>query len=125
MTEDELSSHIIKAAIKVHRILGPGLLESVYEKVLAYDLRKSGFTVRNQVPIKINYEDIVFDEGFRGDLIVEDKVIVEIKSVKALEPVFYKQVLTYLRFSGKKLGLLLNFNMVMLKAGIKRVVLGL
>ncbi|MBN1409794.1 MAG: GxxExxY protein [Spirochaetales bacterium] len=125
MEEDDLSNKIINAAIKVHKRLGPGLLESVYEKALNYELEKMNLLVELQKPMKIVYEDVTFDNGFRADLVIEDKVILEIKSVKALEHIHFKQLLTYLRLSGKKLGLLLNFNVEVMKNGIKRVVNGL
>jgi GxxExxY protein len=122
MNENELSNIIIGAAIKVHKILGPGLLESVYERVLCYELRKLNLVVDAQKPIQIQYEEITFDEGFKADVIVEDKVIIEIKSIKSFDPIHHKQLLTYLRLSKKKLGLLLNFNVDIMKKGIKRVV---
>ena len=125
MTENEIAKEIVDAAYKIHKELGPGLLESVYETVLAYELEKRGFQVERQVPIKIRFEDIVFDEGFRADLLVESKVITELKSVEKVRPVFKKQLLTHLRLSNRKLGLLINFNEVLIKDGITRVVNGL
>ena len=107
MNENEISEIIIECSIRIHKQLGPGLLESVYEKVLAYELIKKGLNVKQQIPIPIKYENIVFDEGFRADLIVNDKVIVELKSIKNFEEVHSKQLLTYLRLADKKLGLLL------------------
>ena len=124
MHENEITDKIINCAIKVHKLLGPGLLESVYEKVLAYEMKKHNLHVEIQKSIPIKYEDIVFEQGFRADLVVDDKVIIELKSVKNLEPVHAKQLLTYLRLTNKKLGLLLNFNEVLLKDGIKRVING-
>ena len=105
-TENQLSKIVLDAAFKVHTKSGPGLLESVYEGILAHELRKQGLQVQRQVPIRIRYEDLVFDEGFRADLLVEDKVIVELKSLEKLVPVHSKQVLTQLRLSERRLGLL-------------------
>src|SRR5487761_2508978 len=125
LTENELSKIILDAAFKVHTRTGPGLLETVYEVTLAYELQKQGLRVQRQVPIPIRYDELTFDEGFRADLLVEDKVIVELKSVEKLIPVHGKQVLTQLRLSGRRLGLLLNFGEVHLKNGIERIVNGL
>jgi GxxExxY protein len=116
---------VLDAAFKVHTRCGPGLLESVYEVILAYELDKAGLHVQRQAPIRIRYEGLVFDEGFRADLVVGDLVIVELKSVEKLIPVHSKQVLTQLRLSQKRLGLLLNFGEVRLKDGIERIVNGL
>jgi len=124
-TENQLSKIILDAAFKVHTKSGPGLLESVYEVILAHELRKQGLQVERQVPIRIRYEELVFDAGFRADLLVEDKVIVELKSVEKLVPVHSKQVLTQLRLSERLLGLLINFGEVHLKNGIERIVNGL
>ena len=124
-SENEIATMVLNAAFKVHTTLGPGLLESVYEAVLAYELGKGGLAVRRQAPIPIRYEGLVFEEGFRADLIAEERVIVELKSVEKLAPVHGKQVLTQLRLSGCRLGLLINFGEVHLKDGIKRVVNGL
>lgn len=125
MNENELSKLILDAAFKVHTKTGPGLLETVYEVSLAHELRKQGLKVERQVPIPVRYDDLVFEEGFRADLLVEDKVIVELKSVEKLVRVHGKQVLTQLRLSDRKLGLLLNFGEVHLKNGIERIVNGL
>ena len=125
MTENEIAKEIVDAAYKIHKILGPGLLESVYETVLAYELEKRGLQVKRQVPIKIRFMDIVFDEGFRADLLVEDKVITELKSVEKIRPVYKKQLSTHLRLSNRKLGLLINFNEELIKNGITRIVNGL
>jgi GxxExxY protein len=125
MTENEIAAQIVDAAYKIHTRLGPGLLESVYEVVLAHELKKRGLRVVRQVPIPIIYDDIKFDEGFRADLIVEGKVIVELKSVEALLPVHKKQVLTHLRLANLKLGLLINFGEALIKDGISRIVNGL
>ncbi len=125
MTENEIAKQAVDAAYKVHTTLGPGLLESVYEIVLAHELRRRGINVARQVPVSIQYEAIVFDEGFRADLIVDDKVIIEVKSVEKVAPVHKKQLLTYLRLTDKRLGLLINFNEELIKSGISRVVNGL
>jgi GxxExxY protein len=125
LTEDQLSKLILDAAFRVHTRTGPGLLETVYEVILAYELRKQGLQVQRQVPIRIQYDELVFDEGFRADLLVEDKVIVELKSVEKLIPVHSKQVPTQLRLSERRLGLLINFGEVHLKHGIERIVNGL
>ena len=122
MDENEIAKRIIDAAMTVHRKLGPGLLESVYEKTLAYELAKPGLSVKVQVPIPIKYDEMVFDNAFKADLIVEEKVIVELKSVEIIQPVHKKQLLTYLRLSDKRLGLLINFGSALLKDGISRVV---
>lgn len=105
--------------------LGPGLLESVYETVLAYELKRRGLQVERQVPVAIVYDNIKFDEGFRADLIVQEKVIVELKSVENVVPVHKKQLLTYLRLADKRLGLLINFGSELIRNGISRVVNGL
>ncbi len=122
MTENEISYKIIGAAIELHKKLGPGLLESVYENALAYDLREISLKILQQVPMPLIYKEVKMEAGFRLDLLVEDKVIVEIKSVEILAPVHYSQLLTYLRLSNKKLGLLINFNSEVLKSGIHRIV---
>lgn len=122
MDFNEITDKIIKASIRIHKKLGPGLFESVYEKLLVYELSKMGFRIKSQVSIPIIYDGITFDEGFRADIIVNDKVIIEVKSVKSLESVHSKQVLTYIRLTNIKLGILLNFNEALLKHGIKRVV---
>jgi GxxExxY protein len=124
MKTNEITQIILDAAFHVHTELGPGLLESVYEIVLAHELKKRGLRVERQKPIPIRYEELTFEEGFRADLLVEDKVIVELKSVEVLAPVHPKQVLTYLRLSGRKVGLLLNFGTVRLKDGIERIING-
>ena len=125
MTENEIATQIVDAALKIHTKLGPGLLESVYEVVLAHELKKRGLRVVRQAPTPIVYDDIKFDEGFRADLIVEDKVIVELKSVETVVPVHKKQVLTHLRLTNLKLGLLINFGEELIKNGISRIVNGL
>lgn len=121
MTENEIATQIVDAAYKIHTTLGPGLLESVYETVLAHELSKRGLRVIRQQGIAVDYEGVHMDIGFRADLIVEDKVIVEIKSVEALAPVHKKQLLTYLRLADKRLGLLINFDTDFIKHGIARV----
>ena len=124
MTENEIAKQILNAAFLVHTRLGPGLLESVYEVVLAYELEKTGLTAERQKSMPIMYDNIRFDEAFRSDLVVNGKVIVELKSVESLLPVHAKQLLTQLRLSGLKLGLLVNFGAAHLKNGIKRVING-
>jgi len=124
-TENQLSKIILDAAFRVHRNSGPGLFETVYEVILTHELRKHGLQVQRQVPVRIRYDELVFDEGFRADLPVEDKVIVELKSVEKLLPVHSKQVLTQLRLSQRRLGLLINFGEIHLKNGIERIVNGL
>jgi GxxExxY protein len=125
MTENEISKQVVDSAFKIHTRLGPGLLESVYEAVLAYELRKRGLRVERQKAIPVVYEEVRLDEGFRADLVVEDKLIIELKSVEAIAPVHKKQLLTYLRLSNLKLGLLINFSEELIKNGISRVVNGL
>ena len=124
MTENEIAKQILNAAFLVHTRLGPGLLESVYEVVLAYELEKSGLTAERQKSMPIMYDNIRFDEAFQSDLVVNGTVIAELKSVDALLPVHAKQLLTQLRLSGLKLGLLINFGEAHLKNGIKRVING-
>ena len=123
MEANDITYQVRGAAFRVHAALGPGLLESVYEAALKYELEKGGLQVQNQVGIPMIYKEIKFDLGFRLDLLVEQQVIVEIKSVEALNEVHFKQVMTYLRLSNKELGLLINFNVMLLKDGIKRVAL--
>jgi iron complex transport system substrate-binding protein len=125
MKENELASTIMDASFQIHRELGPGLLESVYETVLARLLSDRGLVVERQAPVRITFNGIDFDEGFRADLLVEGKVIVELKSVEHLQPVHSKQLLTYLRLTGCKLGLIINFGENLLKNGFKRVANGL
>lgn len=122
MNENELSKVIITAAMNVHSHLGPGLLESAYEECLFYDLKNSGLHVDKQRALPLIYKEVKLDAGYRVDLFVERKVIIEIKSVEALNEVHFAQVLTYLRLSNCKLGLLLNFNVKSMKDGIKRIV---
>ncbi len=125
MTENEIGTVVIDAAITVHRELGPGLLETVYEVVLARELQERGLRVERQVPVDIVYKGIRFDEGFRADLRVEDQVIVELKSVETVTAAHKKQVQTYLRLTGCRLGYLLNFGEALMKTGITRCVNGL
>ena len=125
MHENQIGKIILAAAIEVHRSLGPGLLESVYEAILAHELQKRGLAVRRQVPIPIKYDELIFDEGFRADLIVADLVIIELKSVTQIAPAHRKQIQTYLKLSGYKLGYLLNFGEALLRDGIVRAVNGL
>ena len=121
----ELTGKIISCAIEVHKALGPGLLESAYEECLAYELRNAGLKVERQKPLPVVYKEIRLDCGYRIDILVEDAVIVEMKSVDALIPVHEAQILTYLKFSEKKIGLLMNFNVILLKNGLKKYVLNL
>jgi len=122
MHENEIARLIVGAAYKIHTTLGPGLLESVYEAVLFYELEKLGLVVARQVPIPVVYSEIKFDEGFRADLMVAGKVIVELKSIEKVAPVHKKQLLTYLKLANKRLGLLINFGEALIKYGITRVV---
>jgi len=117
----ELSGRILGCAIEVHRELGPGLLESVYRHCLAHELRAAGITVRQEVSIPVRYKGELFDCGFRADLLVEDVLLVELKAVERLLPIHEAQLLTYLKLSDLRLGLLLNFNAVPLKTGIRRL----
>ena len=125
MTENDIAKVIVDACFKIHTILGPGLLESVYEAVLTYELEKRGLRVVRQLSLPVVYETVKLDEGFRADLVVEDMVIVELKSVETLAPVHKKQLLTYLRLSGCKLGLLINFGSALIKDGIVRIANGM
>jgi GxxExxY protein len=109
MTENEIARIIVDAAYRIHTRLGPGLLETVYERTLEYELKKLGLRVLRQHPVPVIYDEVELEEAFRADLIVEDKVMVELKSVEELAPVHKKQLLTYLRLAGKRLGLLINF----------------
>jgi GxxExxY protein len=119
---DQITRRIIGAAIEVHKTLGPGLLESAYETCLAYELRQRGFKVEQQRPLPVVYKDVKLDCGYRLDLVVEDSVIVEIKAVEQLAPIHDAQLLSYLRLSGIRVGLLLNFHVRVLKNGLKRIV---
>jgi len=123
--ENRIAKEIVDASFNIHLSLGPGLLESVYEVVLAHELVKRGLYVERQKTISIQYNGLVFDEGFRADIVVERLVIVELKSVENIAPVHKKQLLTYLRLTNKKLGLLINFGSALIKNGIFRIVNGL
>jgi GxxExxY protein len=125
MTENEIGKVVVDSAIAVHRRLGPGLLESVYEVILAYELRQRGLRVDRQVPVPIEYQGMKFDEAFRADIVVEDKVVVELKSVEQVNGAHKKQLQTYLRLTGYKLGFLLNFAEELMRKGITRAVNGL
>lgn len=125
MKEDDIARIVINAALALHKELGPGLLESVYEVLLADMLRESGFSVTRQEPVAIRFRGKLFDEGFRADRIVEGLVLIELKSISALATVHKKQVLTYLRLSGLKLGLLINFGGELLRGNVERLVNGL
>jgi len=122
MTENEISKIVFDCALKVHKSLGPGLLESAYEECLYYELKKFGIIVQKQKPLPLIYEDVKLEIGYRVDLIIENKVILEIKSVDALNDIHLAQILTYLKLSDCKLGMLINFNVVLIKDGIRRVV---
>jgi len=122
MNENEISYKVIGAALEIHKTLGPGLLESVYEAALAYNLKQLGFDVNTQLPVPLIYKEVKQDVGYRLDLLVENKVIVEIKAIENLAPVHFAQTLTYLKISDKKLALLINFNTKILKDGIHRIV---
>ena len=124
MTENEIGDIVVECAVRLHRELGPGLLESVYEVLLTHMLQEAGLRVDRQVSIPIEFHGIRFDEGFRADLVVEDKVILELKSIESVNKAHKKQVLTYLKLTGKKLGYLLNFGEDLMKDGISRVING-
>ncbi|MXY42901.1 MAG: GxxExxY protein [Dehalococcoidia bacterium] len=119
---NKVSKEVVASAIEVHRNLGPGLLESAYEAYLAYALRERGLAVEHQKPLPVVYRDVTVEVGYRLDLLVENAVVVELKSVERLEPIHQAQLLSYLKLSGYKLGLLINFNVRLLKHGIKRIV---
>ena len=125
MKENSIAKQIVDAAFQVHQKLGPGLMESVYEMILGYELEKRGYSIQRQKAIPIKYDELVFEEGFRADIIVEDAVIIELKSVESIQAVHKKQLLTYLRLTDKKLGLLINFGSALIKDGIFRIVNGL
>ena len=122
MNENEISYKIIGAALEIHKNIGPGLLESAYENALAFELNEMGMDVKQQVPMPFVYKGVKQDVGYRIDLLVNRKVVVEIKSLEALAPVHYAQALTYLKLSGLKLGFLINFNTKVLKEGVHRIV---
>jgi GxxExxY protein len=120
---NDLTSSVIESAIKVHKELGPGLLESSNKECLSYELEQNSITFERQKPIPVNYKSIKLDAGYRIDILVENKVVVELKSIDVLAPIHTAQILTYLKFSEKKIGLLINFNVTKLKDGLKRYVL--
>lgn len=122
MRENEISGMVLDLCIAIHRKYGPGLFESVYEEILCYELRKLGVEFKRQQAIPVIHEEIKMEIGFRADIIIEEKVIIELKSVKALEDIHYKQVLTYLKLTRLRLGMLINFNVPLIKNGIHRVV---
>ena len=122
--ENDISGKIIGAAIEVHKKLGPGLLESAYEECLCYEMQLRGIEFKRQVPLSLNYKGVDLDCGYRLDLLVEDKVIVELKSIEGLEPIHEAQMLTYLKLRNAWLGLIINFNVIMLKDGVRRLVNG-
>lgn len=121
LTENEISKIILDIAFDIHINLGPGLFESVYEEVLFYELTNYGLKIKRQKAIPVFWQELIMDVGFKADLIVENKVIIEIKSIEALAPIHYKQLTTYLKITNLKLGLLINFNEYLLKDGIKRI----
>ncbi len=122
MDENTLSNKVIGAAIEVHKTLGPGLLEGVYQKCLAYELKLQGFDVGAEIPLPIRYKDIEFKDAYKIDLLVDKKLIVELKAAESMLPVYHAQLLSYLKMSGLKLGLLINFNVPKLRDGVKRIV---
>jgi GxxExxY protein len=122
MTEDELSNKVIGIALKVHSNLGPGLLESAYQECLFYEIKKAGFSVEKEKPMPLIYEEVKLDCGYRVDLLIENKLVIEIKSVDALNNIHLAQTLSYLKLGNFKLGLIINFNVAHLKNGIKRVI---
>jgi GxxExxY protein len=122
MIENEISNKIIGCAVQVHKVLGLGLLESAYEECLASEFRAQGLNFERQKPVPVIYRDVKLDCGYRLDFLVEDRVIVELKAIDVVPPVAYAQLLTYLKMTNKRLGLLINFHVVQLKQGIKRVV---
>ena len=124
MTENEIASIVFESALKVHKRLGPGLLESAYEECMFYELKKTNLKVEKQKALPLIYDEVRLDIGYRLDLIVEDKFIVEIKAVESLNDIHLAQILTYLRLSDCKLGMLINFNVTLLKNGVKRVING-
>ena len=124
MDENEIGRIVVDCAVKVHMRLGPGLLENVYETVLCYEIQNRGLSIQRQVPVPITYDNILFNNAFRADLIVDDKVILELKSVECITKVHKKQLLTYLRLSGRKVGYILNFGEVLMKDGISRIING-
>ncbi len=124
MTENQIAKAVFEAALKVHKALGPGLLESAYEECLYFELQKQGILVEKQKPLPLVYEDVKMEIGYRVDLLIENKFIVEIKSIDTLNDVHMAQIITYLKLSDCKLGMLINFNVSLLKNGVKRVING-
>lgn len=124
MTENEIGTIVVDCALKIHKALGPGLLEVVYESILARQLEKAGLITQRQVLVPINFEGVSYDEGFRADIIVGGKVILELKSAETVHPVHKKQLLTYLKLTGLKLGYLLNFGDELMKNGTTRIING-
>ena len=124
MTENDIATKVIGAAIDVHRVLGPGLLENSYEQCLAYKTRQLGLDIEQQKPVPIVYEEVHLECGYRLDMVVNGKLVVEVKSVESLHDIHFAQTLTYMKFGGYRLGLLVNFNVVRLKDGIRRVING-
>ena len=124
MTENELSKIVFECGLKVHRALGPGLLESAYEECLFYELNKTGLYIEKQKGLPLIYNEVKLDIGYRIDIILENKLIIEVKAVDALNDIHLAQILTYLKLSGCKLGLLINFNSVLIKDGVKRIING-
>lgn len=122
MELSDVTGKIIGCCIEIHRELGPGLLESAYEECLAYELKRSGLFFERQKPVPVHYKEVHLDYGYRMDFVVENAVVVELKSVEALNPIHEAQILTYMKFAEKKVGLLINFNVLILKNGLKRFV---
>ena len=122
MIENEIGKKVVDAAIRVHKSIGPGLLESAYEACLAYEIRKTGLNVQTQVGLPLKYEDIILDVGYRVDILIEKKVVLELKTVVKLLPIHEAQILSYLKLSDCKLGYLMNFNVFRMKDGIRRIV---
>ncbi len=122
MTENEIAKIAVGICFKIHTQYGPGLFESVYEEIFCYELNKNAILFYKQYPIPLVHEEIKTEAGFRADILIENKVIIEIKSIEALAPVYYKQIQTYLKLTGCKLGLLINFNVALIKEGIHRIV---
>jgi GxxExxY protein len=120
---EKLAAEVVDAAFRVHKTLGPGLLESVYEVSLAYELRKRGLKLETQVELPVMYESVRLETGFRLDMLVEEQIIVELKAVETMHPLYEAQLLTYLKLTGKRLGLLINFNVPLIKDGIRRIIL--
>ncbi|MEQ8881074.1 MAG: GxxExxY protein [Cyclobacteriaceae bacterium] len=120
--EEQIGKDIVDICIKIHKALGPGLLEKVYEVCLAHELRKAGYQVSRQLDIPITYDGIVFDEGLRLDILVEDKVIIELKAVDQVNPVWEAQIISHLKLTDRRLGYLVNFNVPLMKSGIRRFI---